>query len=158
MYIKINDNDTAGYNASPDRMGDAACEVLMFESAVNSPREAETGRSTGRRQWIPIKVVTRVDQTTPLIMKALVKNEKVDCVFKFWRPDPTGSGTFEQHYTIELKNARIASHVVRNETPLASGTEKALSHDFLQTVTFVFEEIKETFVPSGAEHIDSLRS
>jgi type VI secretion system secreted protein Hcp len=52
-----------------------------------------------------------VDQATPKLYNALIKNEVLtEVTSKFWQPSagPAGPGAEQQYFTIELTNAHIA--------------------------------------------------
>jgi len=57
--------------------------------------------ATGERTYEPIRIAKRIDKSSPLLAKALCNNEVIEATFKFYRPDPAGSGTQEHFYTIE---------------------------------------------------------
>jgi len=108
--------------------------------------------ATGRRQYEPILIRKRIDKASPLLFKALVENQKIDATFKFFRPNPTGDGTTEQFYTIEIKDGRIAglTEWVPDTIVPATSTEPPL-----EEVTFVFHTIVWTFTNGGVTHQDS---
>ena len=100
----------------------------------------------------PIRILKRIDRSSPLLAKALCNNEAVDGEFKFFRPNPAGDGTTEHFFTIEILNGRI-NDIVRtspNCIDPASSTAPPL-----EEVSFVFETIRWIFVPTGAEHEDT---
>jgi type VI secretion system secreted protein Hcp len=123
-----------------------------MEQAVKTAREAGSGMATGRRQYEPLLIRKRIDKSTPLIAKALVQNEVIEGKFKFFRPNPTGDGTTEQFYTIEIKQGRIASQkqYVPDTIMPATSTEPPM-----EEVTFVFHTISWTFTNGGLTHEDT---
>jgi type VI secretion system secreted protein Hcp len=131
---------------------DKGIEVLMFESAVKAVREAGSGTATGRRAFEPIMIRKRVDKATPLLAKALVENQRIDGTFKFFRPSPSGDGTTEQFFTIEIEDGRVDS--IKQILPdVFIPTSTSLPP--IEEVKFVFNKITWTFVPTGASHADS---
>jgi type VI secretion system secreted protein Hcp len=108
--------------------------------------------ATGRRQYEPLLVRKRIDKSSPLIMKALVENAKIDGTFKFFRPSPKGDGTTQQFYTVAIKDGRVASmkQIVPDTIVPASSTEPPL-----EEVTFVFHTISWTFTDGGVSHEDT---
>jgi type VI secretion system secreted protein Hcp len=127
-------------------------EVVFMEHAVKAVREAGSSMATGRRQFDPILIHKRIDKASPLLHKALVENQRIDGIFKFYRPNPTGDGTTEQFYTIELEDGRIDSikQILPDVMiPISTG------HPPMEEVRIVFNRITWTFVPTGASHADS---
>lgn len=86
---------------------DGEIEILAAEHLVNIPTDAASGLPSGRRQHRPLKVTKRIDQATPLLISAMVNNENLNVVIKFYRRSQ--DGTPENYYSIELTNARVSS-------------------------------------------------
>ena len=59
------------------------------------------------------------------VAKALVENERIDAVFKFFRPSPVGDGTTQRFFELELESGRLASQslVVPDTIVPATSTE-----------------------------------
>jgi type VI secretion system secreted protein Hcp len=151
LYLKANGSDIQGESSqtSLDRENSIECTALLHE--VVTAREAGSGRATGRRQYKPLMIRKRIDKASPLIAKALTKNEVIEGVFKFFRPNPTGDGTTEQFYTITIKEGRVASQkqYLPDTIVPATSTEPPL-----EEVTFVFGVISMAFTDGGIEHED----
>src|SRR5205085_12513313 len=115
-------------------------------------RAASTGRAARRRQYDPVTILKRIDKATPLIAKALTQNQVIDGKFLFFRPNPTGDGTTQQFYTVEISKGRVAhqkqSVEVNREAQL---TDEAP----LEEVSFTFHTIKWTYMDGGIEHQDT---
>lgn len=152
LYLKANGSQIKGDSTQESLGRKDSIECVAFDQSVTTAREAGTGMMTGRRQYQPLKIVKRIDRASPLIMKALTNNEKIDGVFKFFRPNPTGDGTTEQFYTVEIKDGHVASvkELVQNtlEPDLAN-------HPPLEEVAFVFHTISWTYTNGGVQHEDS---
>lgn len=152
LYLKANGKDIKGESTQESLGRKDSIECVGYEQAVKTAREAGTGMMTGRRQYDPLRIVKRVDKASPLIKKALTSNEKIDAVFKFFRPNPTGDGTTEQFYSVEIKNGNVASveDVVNNTLD-----PQLVNNPPLEKVTFVFQDIKWTFMNGGITHEDT---
>jgi type VI secretion system secreted protein Hcp len=152
LYLKANGSDIKGESSQKSLGRDNSIECVFFEQKVVTAREAGSGMATGRRQYEPLLIRKRIDKASPLIMKALVENAKIDGTFKFFRPNPTGDGTTQQFYTVEIKDGRVASakQFVPDTIVPASSTEPPL-----EEVTFVFHTIKWTFTDGGVSHEDT---
>ncbi len=152
LYLKANGKDIKGDSTQVSLGRENSIECVAYEQSVKTARESGTGMMTGRRQYEPLRIVKRIDKASPLIMKALTGNENIDGVFKFFRPNPTGDGTTEQFYTVEIKKGNVAS--VRE---LVNSTlDPELVHNPpLEEVTFVFRDIKWTYTNGGITHEDT---
>lgn len=152
LSLKSNGKDVKGESTQTSLGRADTIECISYEQGVTSAREAGTNMVTGRRQFTPLKVVKRIDKASPLLMKALTNNEKIDAVFKFFRPNPSGDGTTEQFYTVELKEGNIAS--VRQFVPTTISAATA-GDPPMEEVSFVFKTITWTYTNGGVTHQDS---
>lgn len=153
LLLKANGTDIKG---EPTQKGGGrtadGIEIVYFDHYGFAKREDGSGMATGRRTYKPILVRKRIDKATPLIAKALVNNEKIDGTFKFFRPSPTGDGTTEQYYTVEITGGRVDSikqYVPDCLNPTSTGSPP------LEEVCFTFESITWTFEDGGVSHTDS---
>jgi type VI secretion system secreted protein Hcp len=152
LSLKANGQDIKG-ESSQTSLGRAnTIECTFYQQSVLTAREAGSGMATGRRQYEPLLIRKRIDKSSPLIAKALVENQKIDATFKFFRPNPTGDGTTEQFYSVEIKDGRIASmkQYLPDTIVPASSTEPPL-----EEVTFVFSTITWTYTNGGVTHQDT---
>lgn len=144
LNLRINGVDVGGDARVPSPKGGAAIQIPYYEHSVITAREAGSGMATGRRQHEPFVIRKRIDKATPLIYKALTRNETVDAAIRFFRPSRSGDGSTEQWYTIELKNARIIS--------VKQGIDE--HGQTMEEVSFVFHEITWTYTDGGVTHTD----
>jgi type VI secretion system secreted protein Hcp len=152
LYLKANGQDIQG-DSTQTSLGRAnSIECLYFEHAVQTAQVAGSGLATGRRTYDPIRIVKRIDKASVLLAKALVQNQVVEGVFKFFRPSPTGDGTTEQFYTLSFKQGRIASF--QQVTPETFDPESA-AYPELEEVTFVFRTIRWEYVKGAITFADS---
>jgi type VI secretion system secreted protein Hcp len=152
LYLKANGQDVKGESTQTSLGRADSIECVYYEQKVVTARDTATGQASGRRTYEPLLFRKRIDKSSPLIMKALVENQAIDAVFKFFRPSPKGDGTTQQFYTVTLKQGRIAS--VNEYVP--DTTVPATSHEQpLEEVTVVFHSIKWTYVDGGIEHEDT---
>lgn len=153
LKLKVNGNDVVGESSinSLDRSGTIEC--IDFSYGVTTPREPATGALTGRRQHRPVKIRKRIDKTTPVLLKALCRNEKVEkAVFNFYRPSPDGSGDEEMFYSIELTEGYVDSIEQVSNDAMMSGVE---APPVTELVSFVFRNITWTYTNGGVTHTDS---
>ena len=152
LYLKANGSDIQGQSTQTSLGRENSIECVYYEQAVKTAREAGSGMATGRRQYEPLLIRKRIDKSSPLLCKALVENQVIEAKFKFFRPNPTGDGTTEQFYTVEIKQGRIASQkqIVPDTIVPATATDPAL-----EEVTFVFHTISWTYTNGGVTHEDT---
>jgi type VI secretion system secreted protein Hcp len=153
LFLKVNGTDIQGESTQTSLGRENSIECLSFEFRVASPVSTSgSGMATGRRRYDPIKVQKRIDKSSPLLLRAFTLNEKIDAVFQFYRPNPTGDGTTEQFYTVEIRNGRIVGvaqyvhEIFRPETA---------NDPPLEEVSFVFNTIIWTYTNGGVTHEDS---
>jgi type VI secretion system secreted protein Hcp len=152
LYLKANGQDIKGESTQASLGRKDSIECLYYESSVRTARETGSGMATGRRSYEPLVIRKRIDKSTPLIYKALVENQVIDGIFKFFRPNPTGDGTTEQFYTVEIKQGRVASFkaFVPDTIDPASSADPPL-----EEITFVFHTISWTITNGGVTHEDT---
>ena len=112
---------------------------------IVSPRDPASGRATGKRHHKPLVITKEVDKASPLLYAALAHNEQITTwKLQFWRPSPTGLE--QQHFTIELENATIASIHMRmpnNRHPTQ------MRYPELEEVAFTYQKIVWTWNDGG---------
>ena len=122
---------------------DGQIECHSFGFGISNPIDWATGAASGRRQYTSIAISKRIDKASPLLMKALVTNQIIDGVFKFFRPPADGKAVSEHFYTIEIKHGRVES------VNQSGGSDLPI-----ETVTFAYRAITCTFVKGGVTHAD----
>jgi len=152
LYLKANGTDIKGSSSQESLGRKDSIECVYYEQGVKTAREAGSGMATGRRQYEPLLIRKRIDKSSPLLAKALVENQVIEGKFKFFRPNPTGDGTTEQFYTVEIKQGRIASQKQVSPDCIcpATSTEPAL-----EEVTFLYHTISWTYTNGGVTHEDT---
>ena len=131
----------------------ATIECLSFTVAQSAALARSTGMPTGRRSYEPIAIRKRIDRATPLIVRALVLNQEVEAVFRFFRP--TGGGTPEHFFTIEISQAAVASTSQFSPDGLVfPGAPPAISA--LEDVSFAFQQIRWRYEDGAIEAEDDV--
>jgi type VI secretion system secreted protein Hcp len=152
LFLKANGTAIDGQSTQTSVGRDKSIECIEFEHEVDTAREAASGIATGRRTYRPLKIVKRIDKSTPLIAKALVTNQMIEGKFLFFRPNPLGDGTTQQFYSVEIGQGRVAS--IKQFVPNTTADQHSAEHP-LEEITFTFHTIKWTWVDGGVEHQDS---
>jgi type VI secretion system secreted protein Hcp len=152
LTLKANGNLIQGESTQVDLNRDKTIECLVFRDNVRTARELGSRAAVGRRVHEPIEIVKRIDTSSPLLAKALCKNEAIEGTFKFFRPSPKGDGTTEQFFSVEIKNGRIDAIERHSPNAIDPASSKAPP---LETVRFVYHTIRWIYEPTGAEYVDS---
>lgn len=141
-----------GESTQLDLGRDRTIECFYFKDSVRTARDLSTRAAVGRRVHEPIEIMKRIDKSSPLLAKALCRNEKLQCTFRFYRPSPAGDGTTEQFFTIELTDGRIDS--IERISPSASDPASSKSPP-LEVIRVVYATIRWVYESTGAEYVDS---
>jgi type VI secretion system secreted protein Hcp len=154
LYLKGNGADINGESSQTSLGREDSIECLSYFSDVITAREAGSGIATGRRAHQPIRILKRIDKSTPLIAKALCNNEVMEGIFKFFRPNPGGDGTTQHVFTVSFKEARVANQRIVSPNTISP----ALAVEPVQEeVSFIFHTIEWTYEIGGVSHVDSWR-
>jgi type VI secretion system secreted protein Hcp len=128
--------------------------VIAVSHEIISPRDAESGMATGKRQHKPLAITKEVDRASTGLRSMLISNEETkEWELQFFRPSPTGAET--QYLTIRLTAASIAS------TDMVMPNNKDPNLTKLETyeeVTFVYQRIEWTWVEGGLVAVDDWES
>lgn len=128
--------------------------VIAVNHEVVSPRDAASGLPTGKRMHKPFVITKEIDKSSPLLYNVLVNNENItDWELQFWRPSATGAE--QQHYTIKLTNANIASinfRMPNNKHP------ELMKFAEYEEIAFTYQKIEWTWVDGGITAMDDWES
>src|SRR5262245_52235966 len=93
-YLKLKgtkQGEIKGSVTQKDRVGKIG--VIAVSHDIISPRDPASGLPTGKRQHKPFVITKELDQSSPLLLNALVNNENItEWELQFWSPvqlDPT---------------------------------------------------------------------
>lgn len=145
LALRIDGSDVEGSSSVTSMDRGNQIRLKRFDYQVETPRDADTGALTGKRQHKPIKIVKQVDKTSPLLFKALCNNEPIDrAEFRFFR---RLSDKTEHHYqTIVIEHGNVASY-----------RQVTTKNGMFDIVTFVYRDITITYETNGASHRDSVK-
>ena len=152
LALKANGVDIEGDSTVTTNGRENSIECLYYQQDATIPRERATGAATGRRQYGPIIIRKRIDRSSPLIAKALTRNETIEGTFRFFRTG-SGGGASEHFYTVRIGSARVSS--IKQYLPDVLNTDTA-DLPMLEEVWFTFGTIAWTFVEGGIEQEDDL--
>ena len=124
--------------------------VIAVNHEIVSPRDAASGLPTGKRMHKPFRITKELDKSSPLLYNILCNNENVKTwVLKFWTPQlkaVSGGGTENNHYTVKLTNANIASinfKMANNKHP------DLMKFAEYEEVEFTYQKIEWTWNDGG---------
>lgn len=151
VHLTLNANGTKidGDSTQTSLGRENTIECLSFIDSVRTAREKSSGMATGRATFEPMRFTKRIDQSSPLLAKALTDNEVVDGEFRFFRPAPAGDGTTEQFFTVKFEGGRLSA--ITRTSPDTIDPGSALAPP-LEEVAIVFRKIIWTYEPKGVEH------
>jgi type VI secretion system secreted protein Hcp len=150
LQLKIQGADVRGDVALKGVEGMIEC--LAYEQEVTIPASAAVtagGAAAGRRQYQPLRITKRIDQASPLLLKALTQGQAVEGTFRFYRVSKAGG--VQQFYTVEIRQARVTSVKQVNPDRLVPATA---AHPPLEEVAFVFNTIRWTYLEGGVTYED----
>jgi type VI secretion system secreted protein Hcp len=131
--------------------------VMAMKHEIVSPRDAASGLATGKRQHKPLTVIVEWDRALPLLMQALTTNETLATVeIDFWglgaRVAAGSASPAVLHTKIKLTNAHISG--IRTILPDTRDPVTARMNENAE-ISFVYQKIEMTHVPTGTAFSDS---
>ena len=154
LYLQCNGEAVQGESTQTSLGREGSIECLSFVDSVRTAREKGSGMATGRRTYEPIVIRKRIDKSSPLVARALCNNEVIEGTFKFFRPAPSGDGTTEHFFTVEIAEGRVSS--IRRVSPDTIDPASAQEPP-TEEVSFVFHNITWTYEDGGVSHHDNWR-
>lgn len=113
LKLKIDADEIKGESGVLSLDREDSIECLSFSQSAFKHMDKKPGfQLHTEATFLPIRITKRIDGATPFIAKAFFKHEKVGGVFRFFRPDPGGSGGEQHFFTMSIENGRIAEHEI----------------------------------------------
>ena len=81
-------------------------EIIEVHHLIHRP---VIGGIVGAQTHEPFIFTKRIDRSTVNLYRALNTGERLTAIFRYYEPDPSGTGAEIQHYTIELRGALIVA-------------------------------------------------
>jgi len=159
-YLKLKGQKQGEIKGSVTQKGrEGKIAVIAVSHEVVSPRDAASGLPTGKRMHKPFVITKELDKSSPLLYNALVNNENIpEWELQFWAPQlkaTTGTGTEQQHYTVKLLNANIASIDFRMPNNKHPDLMKFAEYE---EVAFTYQKITWTWNDGGITAEDDWES
>jgi len=125
--------------------------VYGMDHIVHTPRDPQTGLSSGKRVHGPLKILKEFDKASPKLYQALCSGEHFsDVTIKWYRIDPTGK---EEHYfTHKLEEAIVVE--IKPYVPVVFLPQNE-PYRHMEEVSFTYSKIRWVWEPDGIESEDS---
>ena len=136
--------ETAGdiIGGSTEAGKEGSIECISYSHSIVSPRDAASGMPTGKRQHKPFTIVKEVDKATPYLLTAIINNERLDIIFRFYTSENYN------YYTITLDGAYVASF---SQSYSSMGSDAAPPQE---VISFVYEKITWCWESDGSTATD----
>ena len=83
-------------------------ELYEVKFGTRIGTEGQAHRASSHRRILPVRIMKRMDQTTPLLYQGLKQNQRLDGDIKIFDNDPD-SGETRHRFTVRLTQCRILS-------------------------------------------------
>jgi len=154
-YLKCTFQSQGEMKGSVNQKGlEGTVEVIAFSHELISPRDAASGLPTGKRMHKPFVITCKMDCASPQFWGALVNNENITkWELKCYQPEP--GGTTQNHFTINLEDASVASIQLRMHNNKITDLSR---HDHLLEIAFTYRNIGwNSIKPSAVVAMDDWR-
>jgi len=154
-YLKLKGQKTGEIKGSVTQKGrEGKIMVIAVSHEIVSPRDPASGLPTGKRMHKPMVITKALDKATPLLYNVLTNNENIqEWQLQFWRPSATGAE--QQHFTIKLTNANIASIAFRMPNNKHPDLMKFAEYE---EIAFTYQKIEWTWTDGGITAMDDWES
>lgn len=129
-----------GVDVSADHM-----ELYEVKWGTRVGTEGQAHRASSHRRILPVRIMKRIDQTTPLLYQGLKQNQRLDGDIKIFDNHPD-SGETRHRFTVRLTQARILS--------IESCTPDAFDADVSNRPPYELVEL----VPHTIDYVDEVNS
>jgi type VI secretion system secreted protein Hcp len=150
MTLKGNvSGDIKGSVTTPGHEG--AIRVVAVQHEITSPRDAQSGLPTGRRQHKPFVVTKELDRSSPILYRMLATNETITSLVVKFMASAGPSGATVNDYTVTLTNASIADITFVMPSTVDATLSKSPE---LDRVSFTYQKIEWTWTEGGISASD----
>jgi type VI secretion system secreted protein Hcp len=150
-YLKLAGQKQGEIRGSVTQKGrERTIMVIALSHDIVTPRDPATGEASGKRQHRALVITKELDAASAPLHSAQASNENLkDWELQFWRPSATG--TEQQHFTIRLTNASIAS--IHMEMPNNKHADLMRLETF-EEVAFTYQTIEWIWTDGGLTSSD----
>jgi type VI secretion system secreted protein Hcp len=161
-YLKLKGQKSGEVKGSVTQKGrEGKIMVIAVSHEIVSPRDPASGLPSGKRMHKPMVITKEMDKSSPILYNLLVNNENIpEWELQFWSPHSFKGGaaqvgTEQQHYTIKLTNANIASisfRMANNKHP------DLMKFNEYEEIAFTYQKIEWTWTDGGITALDDWES
>jgi type VI secretion system secreted protein Hcp len=112
---------------------------------------SKSGRTVGRHELMPLRLVKRCDRTTPLLYQALSRGQRLDGEIKLFDAHPD-TGEIHQHFAVTLEQARLVAMTTTSPDVFNPEDSNRPVYDFVELVS---RTITYADLVHGTEFMDS---
>jgi len=144
----INGNDVVGESSviSMDREG--SVEVYGLGTSVHTPLDPATGIALGGTQFMPVRILKRVDSSTIPFIDALVHTKPIDCTLRFFDVAITEAEILL--YTVTISNGYVVS--VSQHLPDREDEELGNISNMREVIGISYQNITWSYDNGGTSH------
>ncbi|MCO6467095.1 MAG: type VI secretion system tube protein Hcp [Bradyrhizobiaceae bacterium] len=132
---------------------DGAIQLLGYDWGIVSPRDPQSGQSTGKRMHKPITITKRVDATSALLA-SLCASGKPIARATLTVQRPSLQGAMENFLKIELTNILVTSIAHLDPDVDDDGLLDRMGINVVERLSFVYEKITWKDQVNGKEYTD----
>lgn len=125
---------------------EGSIEAIAYTHMLIGEPDPDSGITGTVRDHFPVTILKRLDRSTVRLFKAWRDHERLEAVFKFFRPNPSGDGTTEHFYTVILHRAYISG--IRQEVLNCLDLTTA-NHPPIERISFTYSGIEEIWESDG---------
>lgn len=140
MYLKLKSPDVTGEAADSDHKGEI--EVVSWSWGIQGSTDVATGRAAAKAKLTELRVVKRIDRSSPVLMQLAHQNKVVELATLTLRK---AGGEQLAFFKIELKKARVTSVNLESANSDATPTTQ-----MVERVNLGFDHVTVTYTPQGS--------
>lgn len=120
-------------------------ECVEYTHMLFAEPDPKSGITGTVQNHFPLAITKRLDRATPGLFEAWRNHEQLEAEFRFFRPDPSGTGETQLFYKVFLRNAYVAG--IRQEVPNCMDPVNS-SYPPVERVSFTYSAIEIVWMPT----------
>jgi type VI secretion system secreted protein Hcp len=140
MFLKVQRPDLTGEATDAEHKGEI--EVVSWSWGIQGSTDVATGQAAAKARLTELRIVKRVDRSSPVLMQLVKNNKLADLATLTVRK---AGSTQLPFFKIELKKVRVTSVNVESENDTS-----APSTELVERVSLGFEKVTVTYTPQGS--------
>jgi type VI secretion system secreted protein Hcp len=140
IYLKVKNPDVTGEAADSDHKGEI--EVVSWSWGIEGSTDVATGMAAAKPKLTELRIVKRIDRSSPVIMNLVKSNKVADTATLTMRK---AGGTQLPFFVIELKKVRFTSVKLESINDVTKPNT-----EMVERVNLGFEHVTVTYTPQSA--------